>query len=316
MNRGVPHIQTAPLTTGAPAILEVHTPTTSFAIQHSLAQETLQTLFNKLSRKANTGANGARVGPGWLKYEWNDVVWNLDDDSDYAIFVWRQQAPSSPTQLTPPPPLPAQPILHLHHPSGPLPEPSAYRNASFYLFRPNNASGAASIRPKSRAKSVKSARSKRSAHADADDGIPQHKKDFNKFHSENGVRTVVGKVGPVEDVRMLLKNGYRHVYMSRNFAMKHAFIPRDAAPGHYGYSGLVNIGQWPLTLGRTTTNHTVYLSEETHFDVILGRAFMERRGIKTDPLDLTSVICLDTGEKLECEVVVIRDGKGDIVTIT
>ena len=38
---------------------------------------------------------------------------------------------------------------------------------------------------------------------------------------------------------MLLKNGYRHVYMSRNFALKHGFIPRDAAPGHYGYSGLV-----------------------------------------------------------------------------
>lgn len=60
-----------------------------------------------------------------------------------------------------------------------------------------------------------------------------------KFHSENGVRTVLGKVGPVEGVRMLLKTGYRHVYMSRNFAMKHAFIPRDAAPGHYGYGGIV-----------------------------------------------------------------------------
>ena len=40
-------------------------------------------------------------------------------------------------------------------------------------------------------------------------------------------------------VRMLLKNGYRHVYMSRKFALKHGFIPTDAAPGHYGYSGLV-----------------------------------------------------------------------------
>lgn len=119
--------------------------------------------------------------------------------------------------------------------------------------------------------------------------------------------------------------------------MKHAFIPRDAAPGQYGYGGLVksvarplvyrayvtsrltdkfSIGQWPLTLGGTTTTHTVFLSEETHFDVILGRAFMEKRGVKTDPLDLTSVVCLDTGEKLDCEVVVIRDGKGEIVTVT
>lgn len=40
-------------------------------------------------------------------------------------------------------------------------------------------------------------------------------------------------------VRMLLKNGYRHVYISRKFALRHGFIPVDAAPGHYGYSGLV-----------------------------------------------------------------------------
>jgi len=318
MNNNTTHIQTGPVVTGGFPILEVHTPTTSFAIQHSLAQETLQALFNKLSRKANTGANGARVGPGWLKYEWNDGVWNLDDDSDYAIFVWRQQTPASPSSSAGSPPPPPAPTLHLQNPSAALPDPPAYRNVAFYLFRPNNALSTASIRPKSRAKSIKSARSKRSGHADAemDDGIPKHKKEFNKFHSENGVRTVTGKVGPVENVRMLLKNGYRHVYMSRNFAMSHGFIPRDAAPGHYGYGGLVNIGQWPLTLGRTTTNHAVFLSEETHFDVVLGRAFMERRGIKTDPLDLTSVICLDTGEKLECEVVVIRDGKGEIVTVT
>ena len=40
-------------------------------------------------------------------------------------------------------------------------------------------------------------------------------------------------------VRMLLKSGYRYVYISRKFAIKNGFIPRDAAPGHYGYSGLV-----------------------------------------------------------------------------
>jgi hypothetical protein len=40
-------------------------------------------------------------------------------------------------------------------------------------------------------------------------------------------------------VRMLLKTGYRYVYVSRKFAMRHSFIPQDAAPGHYGYSGLV-----------------------------------------------------------------------------
>lgn len=38
---------------------------------------------------------------------------------------------------------------------------------------------------------------------------------------------------------MLLKSGYRHVYISRQFAIRHGFIPTDAAPGHYGYGGLV-----------------------------------------------------------------------------
>ena len=46
---------------------------------------------------------------------------------------------------------------------------------------------------------------------------------------------------------MLLKSGYRHVYISRKFAIKNGFIPRDAAPGYYGYSGLVKT--YPTTLG-------------------------------------------------------------------
>jgi hypothetical protein len=32
------------------------------------------------------------------------------------------------------------------------------------------------------------------------------------------------------------------VYISRKFAKDNGFIPADAAPGHYGYGGLVNIG--------------------------------------------------------------------------
>lgn len=38
---------------------------------------------------------------------------------------------------------------------------------------------------------------------------------------------------------MLLKSGYRHVYISRVFARKNGFIPSDAKPGMYGYGGLV-----------------------------------------------------------------------------
>jgi hypothetical protein len=146
----------------------------------------------------------------------------------------------------------------------------------------------------------------------------------------------------IDIVRMLLKNGHRHVYISRRFAMKHAFIPSDAAPGHYGYGGLVSIGTWPITLtgsfdesasvsvGRSTTASssargpknektvmvTVYLSEEPHFDVVLGRSFFEKRQIRLNPLDPTEVVCMDTGEKIECEVVILKDGKGEIVTVT
>ena len=53
------------------------------------------------------------------------------------------------------------------------------------------------------------------------------------------MRTVTGTIGPVGNVRMLLKNGYRHVYMSRKFAVKHGFVPKDASLGYYGYGGLV-----------------------------------------------------------------------------
>jgi len=184
---------------------------------------------------------------------------------------------------------------------------------------------------------------------------PKYKKEFDKFHSENGVRTVMGSIGPVHNVRMLLKSGYRHVYISRKFAMKHGFIPSDAAPGHYGYGGLVNIGTWPVTLqplgsdsldihhndhsnpnsqagnypgqgGSNDPNNKspipkstpipVYLSEEPHFDVVLGRSFFERRQIKTNPTDPTEVVCLDTGERVEVEVVVLKDGRGEIVIVT
>jgi hypothetical protein len=118
--------------------------------------------------------------------------------------------------------------------------------------------------------------------------------------------------------------------------MRHGFIPQDAAPGHYGYSGLVkwvllafllptlfivdffvvSTGKLPITVGKTTTTHAVYLSEESHFDVVLGRSFMEKRQIKTNTIDPTDIVCLDTGEKLDCELVILKDGKGEIVTVT
>jgi hypothetical protein len=62
----------------------------------------------------------------------------------------------------------------------------------------------------------------------------------------------------------------------------------------------------------------VYLTEEPHFDVVLGRAFFEARRVRVDAhaLDPTDVRCMDSGEQLECELVVLRDGRGDVVTVT
>lgn len=52
----------------------------------AVTQESLLDLYNKLSRKHNTDYYGERVGPGWLKYEYNDAVWNLDDGTSSLIF--------------------------------------------------------------------------------------------------------------------------------------------------------------------------------------------------------------------------------------
>lgn len=394
-----------------PSVLNIHTPTSSFAIIHSLTQESLEDLYNKLSRKANTDYYGQRVGPGWLKYEYNDAIWSLDDDSDYTIFAWRRQqhdeedhTTHDKSQLLDPPvastsrslhprsSMPGGPTLHLHNPNEPIPTPPAYLNASYYMFHPSQAH-VPSKKPSPTPSNASTRRSKKgkNTHDDSeDDGIPKFRKEFERFHSENGVRTVMGSIGPVQNVRMLLKSGYRHVYISRKFATKHGFIPADAVPGSYGYGGLVNIGLWPITLTPSssqpnrhvagyqrpdafpppspTLSHTpysspgmparsplppmlgpqgntknrkkrgesegvtpgpanpqivsktvevqVYLSEEPHFDVVLGRSFFEKRQIRTTAVDLTDVVCLDTGEKIECELVILKDGRGEIVTVT
>ncbi|KAI6169299.1 hypothetical protein EDD17DRAFT_1339 [Pisolithus thermaeus] len=317
--------------------VDVHTPRSSFSVIHSLNGESLQQLCDKLTRKGRADFRNKRVGPGWIKYVWNNTVWNLDDADDYTIFVRRQNAiPEGDvaTQIT----------LHVHDPSGQLPEPPEYRNPSFYVFQ---ISRTASPFPRSD-HSAKGNNEQNANHKTMNTGAARHRKDFERFHNENGVRTVVGSIGPVTNVRMLLRKGYRHVYMSRKFALKHGFIPADAAPGHYGYGGLVNLGKWPITLivadpsashgagsaGPSTVSRSepaaegpprlqsktvsvpVYLSEEPHFDVVLGRSFFECRQIKLSTIDPTEVICLDTGEKVECELVVLKDGRGEVVIVT
>ena len=137
------------------------------------------------------------------------------------------------------------PTIHLRNPNQPLPGPNDYRNPSFYLFLPNQASTSTTEHGPMRAHSPrstrtdKSTRSKKTIKTNEDEKEPTFRKAFDKFHSENGVRTLTGSIGPVGNVRMLLKNGYRHVYMSRKFAVKHGFVPKDASLGYYGYGGLV-----------------------------------------------------------------------------
>lgn len=113
---------------------------------------------------------------------------------------------------------------------------------------------------------------------------PSHKLAFKEFHSQRGVRLLKGSLGPVSNVPMMLKNGYRHVYVSRSFALDHGFIPRDTTPGTYGYNGITNLGKWPVQVGSKAVPCTVMLAEDSYFPVILGRAFMEKRGVRTDPI--------------------------------
>jgi hypothetical protein len=169
--------------------------------------ETLTALYDKLSRKVKSDYHSQRIGPGWIKYSWNGSYWSLDDDSDYTIFRWRQQQAKDTPGLSPtisPDFSLNSPTIHLHDPNAPLPDVSAYHNPIYYKFQlPRTPS------PKpSKARSVKSSKSKKSKSGNEEDnGIPKHKREFDSFHSENGVRTVIGSIGPVS-------NGMQRVFPS------------------------------------------------------------------------------------------------------
>ena len=50
-------------------------------------EDSLETLYDKLTRKLLTEYNGQFVGPGWVKYSWNDSTWNLDDGKSSTSLV-------------------------------------------------------------------------------------------------------------------------------------------------------------------------------------------------------------------------------------
>lgn len=152
--------------------------------------------------------------------------------------------------------------------------------------------------------SVKSGRTGKykGGQTDAASTTPSHKIAFQEFHAQLGVRLLKGSLGPVDDVPMMLKSGYRHVYVSRSFALNHGFIPKDTTPGTYGFNGITNLGKWPVKVGSRSVACTVMLAEDSYFPVVLGRSFFEKRKIRTDPVDMTNVIFMDTGEHVDVEV--------------
>src|SRR6201996_383904 len=102
-------------------------------------------------------------------------------DADYTIFQWRQSGNTD------------SPTVYLRNPSEPLPSQSSYRNLSFYLFRSNHSG---SVRHGSQHDSS-SARSEKKKQSTQHDDVLKHKREFEAFHTSNGVRTITGSIGPV-----------------------------------------------------------------------------------------------------------------------
>ena len=160
-----------------------------------------------------------------MKYEWNGSVWNLDDgtiqllsfrdcgldniltDADYTIFQWRQSGNAD------------SPTVYLRNPSDPLPSQSSYRNVSFYLFRSDH-SGSGGHDSRHNSSPV---RSEKQRHSSQRHDVLKHKKEFEDFHTSNGVRTITGNIGPVQD-------GKRFVSFSLfrySLSWSSAYAPQD-----------------------------------------------------------------------------------------
>lgn len=74
---------------------------------------------------------------------------------------------------------------------------------------------------------------------------------------------------------------HSYVYIPMVLLTSCAYSPSfQSAMGAYGYAGLVNVGKLPITVGSRTEKHTVMISEEVNFDVVLGRSWMEKMGIR------------------------------------
>ncbi|CAD6574821.1 MAG: hypothetical protein CYPHOPRED_005508 [Cyphobasidiales sp. Tagirdzhanova-0007] len=273
-------------------------------------------------------------------YEWHLVRYALDDEDDYEIFQSRvsslpevsiflsgegvKQAEKQPLPGTRPHTFSPSMVSAIEGRTG---SSTSYDSQSLYSSNTNSRSGASKamsihlIATSDSAdndndtatvggKSTKSVRTL--AERAAASGVPVHKLAFNEFHNQLGVRTFIGSIGPIEN----MKPGHRHCYMAREFALQHGFIPKDAAPGFYGFSGITNLGSWPIRVGGKTVELQVMLVENSYFPVILGRSFMEKRQVQTNPLDQTHVIFQDNSETVPCDIVVVKDANGNPIPIS
>lgn len=82
---------------------------------------------------------------------------------------------------------------------------------------------------------------------------------------------------------------------------------------------LVENSYFPIILGRSVTLRTSSSSSKSKPLTIAHvphRSFMEKRGVRTDPLDQTSVVFMDTGEIINTDLVVVKDAHGDVLPIS
>ena len=127
------------------------------------------------------GLNGRRVG----------VFADFETETDYSVFAWRLKSSSLGHD--------GSPVMFLRDPDTPLPPPTEYRNASFYMFRPRPISSPPPAHDGGSVRSGKSGKRSTKDRNPDDDGVPSFKKEFERFHGENGVRTIVGSIGPVNN---------------------------------------------------------------------------------------------------------------------
>lgn len=57
-------------------------------------------------------------------------------------------------------------------------------------------------------------------------------------------------------------------------------LTHQYAMGAAGYTGLKTLGPISITVGSKTATHPAFICEEEHFDIVLGRTWMEKMKIK------------------------------------